>query len=148
MVVLQYECHCLQHTAADCLDEIYVLAFTSGLSYAGSDDCPKIEIQAGGHIRSLNLPDLPGNEHQKNKGDLWKIEISDFSFPGCITTRDIEKISIEEDGNDGWNIDSIVTFFKSNPDSYQLASVDFDENRWIDGDQEVSEERFELNLVL
>ena len=149
MVVLHYKCHCLHHTADDCLDEIYVLGFTSGKKHAGAQDCHSIEIRANGETRIIKLPNLEGDDYKEDKGDLWKIEINDFGFDeGCIELDDVEAIAIHASNNDGWNIESIVTFFKSNPDSYQLASVDFEVNRWIDGNRDDSHERFQLNMVL
>ncbi|MCG8623624.1 MAG: hypothetical protein MJE68_16730 [Proteobacteria bacterium] len=90
------------------------MAFTSGVDDAGSDTSHIIEVQTIGQVRNLVLYDRPGDDMQKNKGDLWKINFSDFSFTdGCITIGEISGASIvENNGNDGWNIDSIVTLVK------------------------------------
>ena len=72
---------------------------------------------------------------QKNKGDLWKIDFSDFGFTdGCITIGEISGVSIVENGNDGWNIDSIVTLVKDDECGVEVLTLDLDVFRWVDGD--------------
>lgn len=64
---------------------------------------------------------------QKNKGDLWKINFSDFGFTdGCITIGEISGASIVENSNDGWNIDSIVTLVKDNRGGVEVLTQDLD----------------------
>ena len=124
------------------------MGFTSGQIYADTDDRHAVEIQAAGQTSKANLPNNPADDSEQHKGDLWKMSFtSDFSFNGCIRKADIEEIAIEEDGNDGWHIESIVTFLKAGSD-YQLATVDIEVNQWIDGDDLTANERFELNLIL
>ena len=65
----------------------------------------------------------------------------------CIVPEDIEEIIMVESSDDGWNIESIVTFLRSGSD-YQLATLDMEVNRWIDGDEDHSHRRFELSLVI
>ena len=61
------------------------MAFTSGISNAGSDTSHTVEVQASGHVRNLRLYDRPGNDMLEHKGDLWKINFSDFHFTDqCI----------------------------------------------------------------
>ena len=93
------------------------------------------------------MPDLPGDDY--SKGDLWKLSIKeDFGFSGCTTKKDIQGIAILAGGNDGWHIDSIVTYVAVNEHNWELSSVDLDVNRWVDGDSSSKDKRLTLNLVL
>ena len=124
------------------------MAFTSGVADAQSDKGHSVQIRAAGQTRSALLPNLPGDDYYQHKGDLWKMSFSShFHFNGCIHVQDIEDIAIEEHSNDGWHIESIVTFLRSGG-YYQLASVNMEVNRWIDGDGHYSSVRFDLNLVI
>jgi hypothetical protein len=124
------------------------MAFTSGVDNAGSDTSHIIEVQTIGQVRSLVLYDRPGDDMQENKGDLWKINFSDFHFTdGCITIDEISGVSIVENGNDGWNIDSIVTLVKDNGGGVEALTQDLDVFRWIDGDDLPTYRRFDLALA-
>ena len=148
--------HCsflLTNAPAVYVDYLYILAFTSGVGAAQTAGSHEVELRAASQTRHVALPDRPVDDYTPNKGDLWKIPISDFGFslPGqCIQLTDVEEISINERHNDGWNIDSIVTFLRSGNSTYDfhLASVDIDVFRWIDGDSTHAKRRFELNLVI
>ena len=124
------------------------MAFTSGVDDAGSDTSHIIEVQTIGQVRNLVLYDRPGDDMQKNKGDLWKIDFSDFHFTdGCITIGEISGVSIVENGNDGWNIDSIVTMVKDNRGGVEALTQDLDVFRWIDGNDLPEYRRFNLALA-
>jgi len=124
------------------------MGFTSGLKHAGSDTSHEIEIRVNGHTYKSNLPDLPGDDYLSNKGDLWKMSLgTNFRITKCVTPDMVEYIAIEENGNDGWNIDSIVTFFVFDKYYSMLATVDLDVYRWIDGDGNIAHKRFELTRV-
>jgi hypothetical protein len=124
------------------------MAFTSGIDNAGSDTSHIIEVQAAVQVRSLVLYDRPGDDMQKNKGDLWKIDFSDFQFTdGCITIGEISGASIVENGNDGWNIDSIATLVRDNRGGVEILTQDLDVFRWIDGDDLPQYRRFDLTLA-
>ena len=135
--------------AEACLDSLYIMAFTSGIDSAGSnvDHAVEVELTSGILKRSV-LPDLPGDDYEKHKGDLWKISFEDnFHLVNCVRKRDIKSIIIRENGNDGWNIETIVTFLQSDND-YELATSDFNVYKWIDGDHEdVTRRFFKLTLV-
>ena len=131
-----------------CLTRLYVMAFTSGVDDAGSDTSHIVEVQAAGQVRSVVLYDRPGDDMQKNKGDLWKIDFSDFHFTvGCITIDEINGVSIVENGNDGWNIDSIVTMVKDDDGGVEALTQDLDVFCWIDGDDLPQYRRFDLTLA-
>ena len=124
------------------------MAFTSGKDYADSDTSYIIEIQANGKVQNRLLYDRPGDDMHKNKGDLWKINFSDFGFTSdCITIGDISGASIVAKGNDGWNIESIVTLVKGTDGGVKLLTQDLDVFRWIDGDGPQKERRFDLTLA-
>jgi len=135
------------------VDYLYILAFTSGLGNAQTAERHEVELRAASQTRHIVLPDRPVGDYTPKKGDLWKIPISDFGFslPGqCILLTDVKEIAITERSNDGWNIDSIVTFLRSGDSThdFHLASVDIDVFRWIDGDGTHAHRRFELTLAI
>ena len=128
-----------------CLKYLYILAFTSGKKNAGSDDAHKIEVKAAGQTRVLKLPNQKGNDYLKNKGDLWKLTFDDdFHFDECVTLDNLEHIAIVAGGNDGWNIDSIVTYVGTAESRFMDLTANFNVFRWIDGDSTSSAKRFKL----
>ena len=134
-------------STADCLDKFYIMAFTSGVNHAGSDAGHAVEIVADGHVRNLELYDRPGNDYYQHKGDLWKYDLARFNFPiSCLTISKIQKVSIIENSNDGWNIDSIVTLVGSSG-RFQVLTEDIDVNRWIDGNDHHTYRRFRLTFA-
>ena len=123
------------------------MAYTSNLQNAGSDNSHRISLQVRGSTSTKYLPDLPGDDYSPNRGDLWKLDLDNFfGFTGCIRINDINSISILQGNNDGWNIDSIVTFAVVDQNSWELTSADFDVFQWIDGDSEANEREFTLSL--
>lgn len=121
------------------------MAFTSGITHAGTDGSHSVELQASGHVRSLQLYDRPGNDALEHKGDLWTFSISRFGIPdSCIMINEITSVSIIESSNDGWNIESIVTIVGDTSGGYQLLTRNFGANRWIDGDGDNFYRRFLL----
>ena len=136
-------------TTSPCIHYLYVMAYTSDKLFSGSDSKHRIEVQANGLTKIEDLPDLPENDFSPSKGDLWKLSISDFfGFTGCITRNDIQGVAILAGSNDGWNIDSIVTYVASSEHDWKLTSVDLDVDRWIDQNSESSYKRFQLTLVI
>ncbi len=135
--------------AGGCVDSLYILAFTSDLDHAGSDKSHEVVMSVKGVVGMTVLPNLPGDDYLKNKGDLWKLSLkNDFHVTySCVKKGDIDWIEIEEHSNDGWNIASIVTFLRDGS-LYEVATIDFNVNRWIDGDGPQSHKRFRLNKVL
>ena len=106
----------------------------------------RIALQAGGITKTALLP-TPSGGIVQGKGDLWKLSLeTDIGFTECITLKDIQNMSIQEDGDDGWRIDSIVTFLVVDPYYWAMSSADFDVNRWIDGDSNSSAKEFILTL--
>ena len=133
-------------STAECLDKLYIMAFTSGINNAESDAGHAVEILAGGRVRNLRLYNRPGDDYYKHKGDLWKYNIASFNFPNsCLTISNIQQVSIIERSNDGWNIDSIVTLVGAGG-RFQVLTQDLDVNRWIDGDGHHTHRRFELTF--
>ena len=130
-----------------CYQSLYILAFTSDLSQAQSDSSFYVEMRLKtGEARLAELYDREGDDFAWNKGDLWKISLSSFGFTSCITRSDIAHLGLVEGGDDGWNIESIVTFLK-HESSFLLLSQDFDVYRWLDGDNGPLQLRFDLTLV-
>ena len=116
------------------------MAFTSNLNWASSDSSHRIELRYNRGVKTMDLYNRPGDDYLSNKGDLWELSLS-----GCIRLPEIQSVSIIANGNDGWNIGSIVTLV-SDPVNIQLLTRDFDINRWIDGDGASSHRRFDLTL--
>ena len=114
---------------------------------AGADSSHKINLQVRGSTSTKSLPNLPGDDYSPNQGDLWKLDLENFfGFTDCIRIKDINSISILQGNNDGWNIDSIVTFAVVNQNSWELTSADFDVFQWIDGDSTPHDREFTLSL--
>lgn len=65
-----------------------MMAHTSDLPSADSDDGHAIRVVAAGQTRQISLPNLqPGDDQTLNKGDLWKLDfVNDFGFSSntCI----------------------------------------------------------------
>ena len=69
---------------AICLDQIYVMAFTSNLRYSDSTHRHNIEVVAMGETRTMLLPDRPG-DYSTHKGDIWRLSITeDLGFSVCV----------------------------------------------------------------
>ena len=134
--------------SAACLRYLYILAFTSGKKYAGSDKSHEVEVRAAGQTRVIKLPNLPGDDYQKLKGDLWKLTFSgDLRFTRCVTLRNLDHVAIESGSNDGWNIDSIVTYVGATGRGFRELTHDFNIFRWIDGNGAASHRRYRLTNV-
>ena len=139
----------LRASTSQCIHYLYVMAHTSDARYGGADSSHRIELRITGATKSTALPDLPGDDYFTSKGDLWKLSIKDhFGLSGCITKTNIKGIAVLAGSNDGWHIDSIVTYVAVNRNNWELSSVNFGANRWVDGDSSNYKKRFELNLVL
>jgi hypothetical protein len=131
--------------AGACLDTLHIMAFTSGLSGAGSGSGHRVELQASGYTSSQLLYDRPGNDAMVNKGDHWILSILSFHIPdSCVTMQDITGVAITQSSTDGWNIESIVTIVRDISDRYQLLTRDIGANRWVDGNGPTSHRRFVL----
>ena len=131
-----------------CIKHLYVLTQTSNELFAGSIGDHRIALQANGQLKVITLP-RPSGGLVQNKGDLWKLSLeTDFGFTDCITVKHIENIALIENHNDGWRIDSIVTFLVVNPYYWALSSADFDVNRWVDKDGDPSYKQFILTLCV
>ena len=77
------------------------------------------------------------------------IDIEDyFGFTGSITKKDIPGIALLAGNNDGWHIDSIVTYVAVNEFNWELSSVDLEAHRWVDGDSSYTYKVFALTLVV
>ena len=139
----------LHISTGHCINFLYVVAYTTGIKHAGADSSHRIELRAKGVTKVKVLPNLPGDDFSPSKGDLWTLSIKDyFGLYGCITKDDIQGIALLSGSNDGWHIDSVVTYVAVNQRMWELSSVDLDANRWIDGDSSHTYKRFNLNLVI
>ena len=132
-----------------CYNMIYIMAFTSGSAHAESKDRPYLSLtlrsrQSG----SIHLPDNPGNDQMKNKGDLWKLSISSI-FKGrrsCVRKGDIDKVVLRNGGNDGWKIESLVTVLGYRG-YYTVLTADIGFNKAIDGNLDLKPSTHEITLT-
>ena len=58
-----------------CIRFLYVVAYTTGVKNAGADSSHRIELRAKGVTKAKVLPNLPGDDYSKSKGDLWTLSI-------------------------------------------------------------------------
>ena len=134
-------------TTGSCIRFLRILAYTSNIrdSQTRADVSHKIELTVDGLAKTAIFTNFPG----QSRGNLWILSLADdFGFSGCICKKDVQGIALLEDDDDGWNIDSIVTYVSSNKYDWQQSSVDLDVNRWIDGDSLEARKRFDLSLVI
>ena len=126
---------------------LYIIAFTSGITNGHSDTSHSIQLESNGVVQTISLYDRPGDDSQSHKGDLWSMQFSSFHFSdNCIRIPEIQRVSLVESGNDGWNIQTIVTLV-SGSNRLQILTQDFSVNRWIDGDRGASYRHFDLSFA-
>ena len=123
----------------DCATHLYVMAFTAGSGYAGSDSTPYLHVYLNSVYLSnkhgsAKLYDRPGNDMYSNKGDFWIFNLkTDLGLTdNCITKDYIEKIVIQNGGNDGWKIESVMTTLAAGT-KYTVVTADIHLNKWVDG---------------
>lgn len=136
-------------SSGGCATELYVSAFTSGVKNAGSDNSPHLSVKLRtGEEKTLRLYDRPGNDMLSNKGDLWTLKISAFHFKtdSCIRKKDIGEIIVHNGGNDGWNIESILTILHS-ANTFEVITANMHVNRWVDGNGSVQQRQYALTNV-
>ena len=121
------------------------MGFTGNEGDAGSNSSPYLFIDLTNKERgSARFPNNEGNDMSEDKGDLWRIPISDFGFSKqCVLLEDFDMILVQEGGNDGWYISSIFTVAAAGG-GYTLLTADVDVNKWIDGNGSDSERQLIL----
>ena len=125
------------------------MAFTSTLAYAGTGDLPTLYVKLAGEEKSHAFDNHVGvNDMTAGKGDLWEFKIANFNFitDTCITKSDIIGVTIHNGGDDGWNIESVVTVLHGGQ-SFDLLTANMNVNRWIDGNDLPSELKYDLTFV-
>ena len=133
-----------------CIRYLYLMAYTSGVNYAGSDESHVIELKVKGSTYRKTLLNLPGDDYSPLKGDLWKLDLrAFFGVPSnaCVKRADIEGIALLAGSSDEWNIDSVFTYAAYDNQQHQLTSVDLDVYRWLDTDSLPAYKHFQLTLV-
>jgi len=109
------------------------MAFTSGKPGASSNGDFRIYVRLNHTRAARKLPDLPGDDFESNKGDLWKLPLDYFfGFTGCVTLIDFRAVRLAAATTDGWNIDSVVTFVLTGDYFWDLLSADLDIFETID----------------
>ena len=110
------------------------MAFTSGSGGAGSDDSPYLYVHLTNKQGSTRFYDRPGNDMYSNKGDFWRFNLkTDLGLTdSCITKDDVQSIVIQNGGNDGWKIESVMTTLAAGT-KYTVVTADIHLNKWVDG---------------
>ena len=123
------------------------MAFTSGRGGAGSDNHHSIRLNVNGQVRTRYLYDLPGDDYEKNKGDLWKIHIENTFGFYCVKPDQIKSISLVAGSDDAWEVSSVATFvsFDNNGRNWKLLSANFDAYRRLDTD-DFRQREFKLTI--
>jgi hypothetical protein len=132
-----------------CATHLYVMAFTSGARYAGSDDHPYLLVDLFNHEEgAARFPDNPGNDMLENKGDLWIFSLRSALKlrKSCITKADINKIVVHNGGNDGWKIASIITILRAGR-YYSVMTADIGLYHFVDGDLNVTPSSHQITLT-
>ena len=128
------------------------MGFTSGRRDAQTRSRQKVLVRhSNGRVRQVIPYKIP---NVRNKGVLWKISFSRFHFrDSCITRSNIRRVTLKYGSNDGWNIDSVVSFLRSSyrwfgkiRTYYRLLSTNFNIYRWLDGNQGLAFRTYSLTL--
>ena len=125
------------------------MAITASISGSDSNSEHVLQVTANGEVKDVAICG-PGNKCSKSSVDYFTLDIERFGFStSCIRKEDIEAFAIKENGNDGWQIDSIFVFLDT-CETHELASSNPNLNQKIDGDVSVatSVKEKELTLVL
>lgn len=104
---------------------VAVVGVTSGADHADSDT---------GHNACINhqchkLPDLPGDDKLKNKGDWYNMA----NWNG-MKICDVNDFRFKQGGNDGWQIAKVTVLIRGNNGRVYVPVFRDSFNRWIDGD--------------
>ena len=70
-----------------------------------------------------------------------------LTFCSLCRLCNIQNVTITESGDNGWNIDSIMTYGCTDEFGCQPLTQDIDVNRWVDGDGREEYLRFSLSKV-
>ena len=132
-----------------CYTDLYVMAFTSGSRNAGSDDLPYLLVDLFNHEEgAAPFPNRPGNDMLENKGDFWRFNLRrDLKLrKSCIRKADFNTIVIQNGGNDGWKIESIVTILRTGS-YYTVLTANIDFHTFVDGNPSGSRSFHQITLA-
>ena len=123
------------------------MAFTSGSGDAGSDDSPYLYVHLTKKHGSARFYDRPGDDMSSNEGDFWIFNLkTDLGLTdNCITKDDIKDIFIENGGNDGWKIESVMTTLAAGT-KYTVVTADIHLNKWVDGNPDEADSSTSITL--
>lgn len=117
-----------------CIHSLIVYATTSGDTNAGSDGTFIISVTYNGQTKQKTLYNRPGNDYQRNDGDLWYYNMDEFGFEGCVEFGDIQDVRFVADTNNGWKIgDAYITAALKDSGKYALLAGDYPAEVWVDG---------------
>ena len=137
---------------AGCIQQFFIIAITSNLLNAGTDDSPFLVIDTYYNSYKTELYDRYGDDYTKNKGDIWYYNTTNSPFNGdCITPCEIYNIEFQENGSDGWNFETVFVIAQGDSCStpiYTVIAADVDVDEWIDeNSSDPSQEFYSLNLL-
>ena len=123
------------------------MAFTSGSDEAGSDQHPYLYVYLTKEAGTVRFYDRPGDDMYSNKGDFWIFNLkTDLGLSdSCITKDDVQSIIIQNGGNDGWKIESVMTTLVAG-NQYTVVTADIHLNKWVDGNPDVADSSTSITL--
>ncbi len=111
---------------------------SSGAANALAIGSYDVEISfVGGEKQRVHLPDIP----LQNQAKLYS-----FALKDCFTIFDVTNITLIAVSTDGWNIQSIVTYFVDDKGRYFSGSIDRNVYSWVDHKDKPEHKSFVLNL--
>ena len=109
--------------------ELYLSLLTINECAADSGVAPyvNIELYGGQEKGSVRLYNLPGNDSEPAKGDLWIFNIDDFGFRStCVTKSSIARLRMI------MALGLQTSSLRSGSES-ELLTADFNTNTYLDG---------------
>lgn len=104
-------------------------------------------MKINGSFCETTILDLPSDSPDPSKGYFWIFSISDFCPCTCVTVDDVEELYFEENGTDGWNINTVCAILVGEDDEPKLTTCKVDVNKWIDSDGQVNYIRYAFYKV-
>ena len=119
-----------------CIERILIYATTSGDFLSGTNGEISINLGYYGHNSTVKLYNRPGNDFERNKGDLWYYNIDQFYSDICVTVNGIDEVRLIADTTDGWILsDAYITADLKNSDKYALLAAGYPIESLADGNE-------------
>ena len=119
-----------------CIKRVLIYATTSGSFLAGTNGDISINLGYYGRNSTVKLYDRPGNDFERNKGDLWYYNINQFYSESCVIFSGIDKVQLIADTIDGWIVSDVyVSADLKDSDKYALLAAGYPMESLVDGDE-------------